>query len=136
MRENVMRTLLVSLLLLAAVAVCAQSEVPNELKRLEAALAVAQSQMDLNQASDALARYWDRQLIKAEQKLRRELDAEAVELFQKTARAWREYRLTQVAFEADRYRGGSIRPLIRNTTFATITERRVKEIELLYEENL
>lgn len=112
----------------------AQAADRNELKKLQAALDSAQTQTDMNLASGALADYWDKELLKSERKIEKNLDSEALALFRKAKQAWRKYRSTQVTFEGDFYRGGSIQPLIRNTTFSSLTERRVNDLERLYKQ--
>lgn len=127
--------LLLSLLFLVSTAAPAQPAERVELKKLQAALDAARTQTGMNLASGALADYWDKELLTIERKIEKKLDARAVTLFQKTKRAWRTYRSTQVTFEGDFYRGGSIQPLIENTIFTSLTGRRVKDLEQFYKEN-
>jgi len=127
--------LLLSLLFLAAITAPAQSADRVELKKLQAALDAASTQTDMNLASGAMADYWEKELLAVEKKIGKKLDAQAMALFQKTKQAWSKYRSSQVAFEGEFYRGGSIQPLISNTVFSSLTERRVKDLEQLYKEH-
>lgn len=134
------RTLLIILICFAVIAVGyavhSGARTPQvELIKLQAALHDAQTQTDRNLASKALADYWDLQRLRIEGKLLTILDADARSLFQKTAAAWRDYRSVQVDFEGNFYRGGSIQPLIENTAYASLTARRVKDLEQLYRDN-
>jgi uncharacterized protein YecT (DUF1311 family) len=133
-RKYIMIRLLICGLILVSTAGPATSADRAELKKLPSALDAARTQTDMNVASGALADYWDKELRRTERNIEKKLDARALALFQKTKRAWREYRSTQVVFEGDFYRGGSIQPLIRNTVFVSLTERRVKDLEKLYHE--
>ncbi|MBA4371701.1 MAG: hypothetical protein C0402_02435 [Thermodesulfovibrio sp.] len=126
--------LLLYLTILVSIVGPAQAADRNELKKLQAALDSAQTQADMNLASGALADYWDKELLKSERKIEKKLDSEALALFRKAKQAWRKYRSAQVTFDGDFYRGGSIQPLIRNTTFVLLTERRVNDLEQLYKE--
>jgi uncharacterized protein YecT (DUF1311 family) len=132
--EIIMIKLLLYMTILVSFIGPAQAADRNELKMLRAALDSAQTQTDMNLASGALADYWDKELLNSERKIEKKLDSEALVLFRKAKQAWRKYRSTQVTFEGDFYRGGSIQPLIRNTTFITLTERRVNDLEKLYKE--
>ncbi len=104
-----------------------------KLRELEARLAAAESQTDMNIASGVVAEYLDKTLTEREAEIAKELDAEALRYFREAARLWREYRLAQVSFEGDRYRGGSIRPLIHNQTFSRLTRERLAALARIME---
>ncbi|MBE2181632.1 MAG: DUF1311 domain-containing protein [Chthoniobacterales bacterium] len=100
-----------------------------ELARLQHALEEANSQADMNMASRDLAEYWDRVLEREETRVLAACDADQAKLFQKAQKLWRAFRNAEVEFQGDSSRGGSIQPLIHNTTYAALTERRVKELQ-------
>jgi uncharacterized protein YecT (DUF1311 family) len=109
---------------LAALCICHAGD--PRLSELEETLAAAQSQTDMNLASKAIADYVEMRLREQEAKFAKELDTESSALFRSASDQWRAYRSAEVAFEGDRYRGGSIRPLIHNNTFIRITKERMK----------
>lgn len=113
---------------LATITPAAESRGP-ELRRLEKALAEAMSQTELNETSRDLAAYWDRRLQAEETAFLRRLDdREAKVIFIKAQQAWREYRAAEATFQADAYRGGSIRPLIYNSVYYELTAERVGDL--------
>lgn len=99
-----------------------------KLRELEARLDSAQSQTDMNIASGKIAEYLDKKLIEKEAEIAKDLDPEGVRLFTEAAKLWRDYRLAQVLFEGDLYRGGTIRPLIHNQTFSRLTQERLSAL--------
>lgn len=113
---------------LAAILPAAEAQDP-ELRRLEKAADEAMSQTDMNLTSADLARYWDRRLQAEETAFLRKLeDQEAKVIFIKAQQAWREYRAAEATFQADAYRGGSIRPLIYNSVYSSLTAERVGDL--------
>ncbi|MBE7464983.1 MAG: DUF1311 domain-containing protein [Planctomycetes bacterium] len=98
------------------------------LRELEARLDSAQSQKDMNIASGKIAAYLDKKLIEKEAEIAKNLDPEGLRLFTEAAKLWRDYRLAQVSFEGDLYRGGTIRPLIHNRTFSRLTQERLSAL--------
>ena len=105
--------------------------VDDELGRLQHAMKSADNQLELNEASAELADYWDRVLAKEETRISASCDAERATLFRNAQRLWREFRLAETKLQEDEYRGGSIQPLIRNSTFASLTEQRVKTLRAM-----
>ena len=118
---------------LIAITLHAGESAEQELERLQRALKVAISQTDMNVASGELAKYWDQALQKEEKKILASCDAETTKLFQKAQQSWREFRKAEVAFQGDAVRGGSMQPLVCNSTFAALTERRVRDLRLYSE---
>ena len=98
------------------------------LKALEARLDAADSQTDLNIASKEVADYLDKQLIAKEAEIAKDLDPEGLRLFSEASKLWRDYRLAQLSFEGDLYRGGSIQPLIHNRAFIRLTRERLSAL--------
>ena len=48
-----------------------------------------------------------------------------------TERAWLVYRDVEAEYEADEYRGGSIRPMVYDEALATLTNERIKTLRSL-----
>lgn len=119
---------LVALVLLTATLQAVESP-EAELARLQHALEEADSQADMNMASRDLAEYWDRVLEREESRVLAACDEDQAKLFQKARKLWRAFRDAEVEFQGDSSRGGSIQPLIHNTTYAALTEQRVKELQ-------
>jgi len=112
-----------------------RKETPEqELARLNREMNAAMSQYEMNIASGELAQYWERMLQNEEAKILAECrDTKAAIIFIRTQKAWREFRDAEMEFQADESRGGSIQPLIRNSTCAALTENRVKELKVYLE---
>ena len=127
-----MKTRILAFLFLALALRAAESP-EEELTRLQRAMNSAMTQSAMNEASDALAKYWDRALEKEEAKILASCGAEHAKLFRSAQKSWREYRLAETKLQDDSWRGGSIQPLIHNSTFASITEQRVKELRTMSE---
>jgi uncharacterized protein YecT (DUF1311 family) len=87
----------------------------------------------MNDASGELAKFWTRELEKEEARILASCDAEQAQLFRAAQKSWREYCVAEAKLERDLYRGGSIETLIYNSTFASITEQRVKELRAMRE---
>ncbi len=107
-----------------------------ELKRLNAALDAAETQSDMDEASDKIAKYWERRLASVEKQISRKLGAEERKRFARSIGRWQLYRAQEVEFEADFYLGGSIEPMVANETYSGITENRVDELESLWTNTL
>jgi uncharacterized protein YecT (DUF1311 family) len=110
----------------------AQAE-DTKLRDLEARLDSALTQADMNITSGDIAQYLDKKLIAKEHEIMKDLDEEGLRLFKEASKLWRDYRLSQVSFEGDLYRGGSIRPLIHNRVFARITRERYEALSKIME---
>lgn len=123
-----MKIRILAFLFLPAVALQAAETPDPELVRLQKARASADTQLELNDASGNLANYWDRALEKEEAKILASCDAAQAKLFKDAQAAWRAYRLAETKLQGDLYRGGSIQPLICNSTFASLTALRVKDL--------
>jgi uncharacterized protein YecT (DUF1311 family) len=119
---------------LFVVAVHASNSAPDELVRLQRALDSAMTQTDMNIASGELAKYWDRELAKEEARVLGACDSEHAKLFRSAQKSWRDFRSAETKFHGDVYRGGSIQPLIHNSTYAALTEQRVKALRALADE--
>jgi uncharacterized protein YecT (DUF1311 family) len=101
----------------------------QELVRLRSALSTAQSQMEMNLRSGELAQYLDQKVTALEERIKKDLDREALASFTSAARKWRDYRTAQTKAEGDVYRGGSMQPLIHNQVFSRITEERLAALQ-------
>jgi uncharacterized protein YecT (DUF1311 family) len=103
----------------------------KELIRLEAALDAARSQTDMNLQSGDIAQYLDRKVTELENRIKKDLDSDALALFTAASDEWRKYRIAETRFEGDTYRGGSIQPLIHNQVFSRITQERLEALRNL-----
>lgn len=112
----------------------ADHTVDYQLAKLRAALDSANTQTDMNRRSYDISQHLDGRLAKLEERIRADLEPDSLTLFNKTAATWREYRAAQVGFEGDMYRGGSIQPLIHNSTFTRITQERLDALSNLGQE--
>ena len=106
---------------------------PKHLK-LEKKLQAANTQTDMNTYSYELAQYLNRKLLKLETQLKKKLDEAGLKLFVQSSQSWYKYRLMQARFTGHLYKGGSMHPLIYNTTLASMTERRILQLEQILEE--
>ena len=104
-----------------------------KLRDLESRLDSALTQTDMNIASGDIAKYLDKKVISKEQEIIKDLDPEGLRLFKEASKLWRAYRLSQVSFEGDLYRGGSIQSLIHNRVFARITRERYEALSKIME---
>lgn len=102
----------------------------DELVRLQRVMEAAKSQSAMNEASMELAKYWDRVLQQEEEKILASSDAGTGKLFKETQKSWRQFRQTEVDFQGDASRGGSVQPFIHNATYANLTEQRVRDLRL------
>jgi len=64
-----------------------------------------------------------------EERIKKDLDGEALALFVTASEKWRNYRMAETKAERDIYRGGSIQPLIHNQVFSRITEERLGALQ-------
>jgi uncharacterized protein YecT (DUF1311 family) len=99
-----------------------------ELSRLLRAANSAKSQVEMNETSGALVKYWDRLLSEVEAQFLSSFDVERAMLFRSAQKAWREFRLAEAKLQADASRRGSIQPLVYNSAYSFITQQRVKEL--------
>ena len=106
-----------------------QASTDKELVRLRSALNEARSQTDMNLRSKELADYLDRKVTTLEERIKKDLDREALALFVTAAEKWRDYRMAQTKAEGDVYRGGSMQPLVHNLVFSRITEERLAALQ-------
>ncbi|MBI3885336.1 MAG: DUF1311 domain-containing protein [Opitutae bacterium] len=124
-------SLLLILFFLARPMVASDASVP-ELDRLRSTLQNAMSQYEMNMASSDLAKYWDHMLKATEAEILADTlvsdDPKTKRLFQEAQKAWRKFRDSEAAFQAETYRGGTMQPLIRSSTYASLTEQRVREL--------
>ena len=104
-----------------------------KLRDLEARLDSALTQTDMNIAWGDIAQYLDKKLVAQEHEIMKDLDEEGLRLFKDASKLWRDYRLSQVSFEGDLYRGGSIQSLIHNRAFARITRERYEALSKIME---
>jgi uncharacterized protein YecT (DUF1311 family) len=111
---------------------CGSHAEDPKLRQLEARLEAAQSQQDMNIASGELARYLDKQLVEKEDEITKNMDACGLQLFLEASKLFRAYRVAQVSIEGDRYRGGSICPLMWNEMFNRMTRERLWALSMSF----
>ena len=99
-----------------------------KLKRLETELVSARNQGELNVKSHELRSHLEAKLKSLEERIEKGLEGAELELFQKSAAAWRAYLDLEVAFEASWYEGGTIQPLMANTAASRLIEERMKAL--------
>ncbi|QDV29841.1 hypothetical protein Spb1_17590 [Planctopirus ephydatiae] len=124
-----MQTKLHYAVLMAMVLTSALRADDAKLRDLEAHLQSALTQIEMNIASGQIAEYLDKKLVEKERDVAKDLDPEALRLFSEASKLWRDYRSAQTTFEADLYRGGSIRPLVHNRTYSRLTQERLSALE-------
>lgn len=89
-----------------------------------------QSQYELNFCADQSAKVADRQLNRAYQKVYATLKGTPRESQLVDAqRAWIQFRDTNCAFERDRYKGGSISPLIYSSCVERLSKQRTQDLK-------
>ena len=103
----------------------------KELSRRESALNAALAQADMNLRSGEIAEYLDRKLVRLEERIRKDLDKEALALFDQASLRWRAYREAQIRSEGDVHRGGSMLPLIVSQAFIRLTNERLAALQNL-----
>ena len=69
------------------------------------------------------------QLTKEEMKILASCDKETAVIFRKAQNTWREFRDAEVIFQGDAWRGGTIRPQMQNSSYASLTEQRVHDLQ-------
>jgi uncharacterized protein YecT (DUF1311 family) len=131
-----MRLIIVSLFLLLTAAAVAGDLSDSTLLKLKNDLQQAKTQAEMNQASKAIADFWDARLLAAEKKIESKLDGQERKKFLTSKQLWQKYRSNEVSFRASFSEGGSIQPLIANSAYSQITEHRVIELETLFRDAL
>jgi uncharacterized protein YecT (DUF1311 family) len=101
----------------------------KELLRKEASLNAALTQTDMNLRSGEIAECLDRKLVRLEERIKKDLDKDALALFEEASLKWRAYRDAQINSEGDVYRGGSMRPLIQSLAFIRLTNDRLSTLQ-------
>ena len=129
------------LLFLISIAGCQQAPRPEtavtretELERLTTVFNAAETQADLNIASNDLAKFCDGKLASIEERIERVLqkcDGDEQEQFLQSKDRWRSHRTGEVEFVAHWFEGGSIVPLVANQAYTNITKHRIAELEFL-----
>jgi uncharacterized protein YecT (DUF1311 family) len=131
-----MRLLVISLFLLITTAALAAELSNSSLQKLKSNLQQAKTQTEMNQASKAIADFWDARLLQIENKIESKLDGQERKRFLASKQLWQKYRSSEVSFRASFSEGGSIQPLIANSAYSQITEHRVTELEALFKDAL
>jgi uncharacterized protein YecT (DUF1311 family) len=108
----------------------------SELHRLNTALKEAMTQADMNVASKKIGDFWDAKLVLIERQIETKLDHRQLKSFSKSKRRWQSYRSQEVKFLASFAEGGSIQPLVANTSYSQLTAHRVMELKGLFGESL
>lgn len=117
------------ILLLISTSIYSQEDI--ELKELKEKLSSSDTQTDMNINSYKMSQYLEKKLINLEKTIIKQLDDKAQKLFNQLSKDWGTYRDSQVKFKGDIYRGGSIQPLIHNSTFIELTEQRILELKTI-----
>ncbi len=102
------------------------------LAQLEAALADAETQVDLNRKSAAIMNYIDEKLLEIEASVTVKVREDRRVAFQESSELWRRYRKQFVTVCSDEYEGGSIQPLIYALAWSRTTKARIVELEEFY----
>ena len=89
----------------------------------------AQTQSELNQCADLIARDADQKLNQVYQQLRKNRGTELDTLLVESEKAWIKYRDASCAFSRKRVAGGSIAPMVSSNCIARLTEQRTQELE-------
>ncbi|EEF62823.1 lysozyme inhibitor LprI family protein [Pedosphaera parvula] len=131
-----MRTIIAFLCLFLTVAALAGEPSDSNLQQLKNNLDQAKTQTETNLTSKAIADFWDAKLLRTERKIESRLNRQEHKKFLQTKKLWQKYRSSEVSFRAGFSEGGSIQPLIANSTYSHITEHRVIELEALYTDAL
>lgn len=101
----------------------------KELSRKEVALKAALTQTDMNLRSGEIAEYLDRKLVRLEERIKKDLDNDALALFVEASLKWRAYRNAQIGSEGDVYRGGSMLRFIQSQAFIRLTNERLAALQ-------
>lgn len=113
-----------------------QSAIDTELEALEAKAAEIETQLDsgmlsqseLNQLSGELYVLWDDELNSMWKRIREKLPEDEMERLTAEELAWIEEKEASVAEAGAEFEGGSMQPLIENSTAASLTKSRVYEL--------
>jgi uncharacterized protein YecT (DUF1311 family) len=106
----------------------------KKLGELEKKFKTAKTQSELNITSYKLSQHWDEKLKELQKKVKVKLNKESLVLFINSSKSWQTYRAAQVKFAGNLYKGGSIQPLIHNTTHMGITKTRIQLLKVTLEE--
>jgi uncharacterized protein YecT (DUF1311 family) len=87
------------------------------------------TQMELNLRAGEAAKFADNRLKHFINDLEKQLDAESVSTLHESQKIWELYRDKHVQFCGERYRGGSIRPMIQSLTYESLTVNRLDALE-------
>ena len=123
-----LRPLIFCVLIATCLTSCQESE-EAELERLDAALHSANSQGALNRTSHELSLGMERKLKRLEDRVEKGLEGKELELFKKSAAAWQIYFESEWQFEAERFHGGSIQPMMANSAATRLLSERIKGLE-------
>jgi uncharacterized protein YecT (DUF1311 family) len=93
--------------------------------------AVAQTQREMNETAANSLNVVSLELSKAIESYRQRLSEGQLKLFDRSQRAWEEYRRSVCIFESSGASGGSAQPLIQNTCLASLTRERLRYIQRL-----
>lgn len=116
------------LLLCGALCLSSACSPDPKLKRLESELTSARNQRELNVKSHKLKCYLDDELKGLEERIEKELEGAALDLFRKSAAAWRVYLGQEVAFEARGFEGGTIQPLMAKSAAIRLIGERTRAL--------
>jgi len=97
-----------------------------------AALAIAQTQTELNRESATDFDKSDAELNKVYRELRATLDDTEKARLKEVQLLWLKYRDRNAEFAASLYEGGSIAPMVRSGAMTSATLDRVKELKALF----
>lgn len=92
------------------------------------------TQAEMNQLSYEEFEKSELELKQIYERLTGALSASERQRLDESQKAWLRYRNQQVAFAGSLYEGGSIQPLIHNIEAQTLTNERVKDLRVFYEE--
>jgi uncharacterized protein YecT (DUF1311 family) len=127
-----MHLIIISLSLLLTTAAVAGDLSDSTLLKLKSDLRQAKTQVKMNQASKAIADFWDARLLLIENKIEGKLDRQERKQFLASKQHWQKCRSSEVSFRASFSEGGSIQPLIANSACSQLTGHRVIELETLF----
>ena len=105
----------------------------SQSRSLECSEALTQTRMNECAHEDYLRE--EQLLVKNTQHLMTQLDASKQRSFKVVQRTWFRFRRQQCDFEASRYEGGSIAPMVYATCMADLTQQRNKELKVILNDN-
>ena len=126
------RAVLVLVVLLSSASAAAPETPPLhpaaswELKTLEARLHSAPTQMEKQEAADALCRFWEARLAETIERISRETDEKGRATLKVAQEKWRAFREAETDRVADLFRGGSAAPTQACLASARMTEERIQ----------